>query len=53
MFLTQKEPVHKSHLLMKPTTLGALHARATIVHTLVNDLVFFLAIIFRCFYMCS
>ncbi len=31
MFLTHKEPVHKSHLLMKPTTLGALRARATIV----------------------
>ncbi len=31
VFLTQKEPVHKSHLLMKPTTLGTLHARATIV----------------------
>ncbi len=34
VFLTQKEPVHKSHLLMKPTTLGALRARATIVRSL-------------------
>ncbi len=43
VFLTQKEPVHKSHLLMKPTptTLGALRARATIVHSLVKDLFFF------------
>ncbi len=31
VLLTQKEPVHKSHLLMKPNTLGALRARATIV----------------------
>ncbi len=31
---------------MKLTTLGALRARATIVHSLVKDL-FFLAIIFR------
>ncbi len=38
MFWTQKEPVHKSHLLMKPTTLGALHACATILQTLVKDL---------------
>ncbi len=30
VFLTQKESVHKSRLLMKPTTLGALRARATI-----------------------
>ncbi len=30
---------------MKPTTLGALRARATIVHSLVKDL--FFAIIFR------
>ncbi len=41
VFLTQKEPVHKSNLLMKPTTLGALRARATIVHSLVKDLFFF------------
>ncbi len=38
--LTQKEPVHKSNLLMKPTTLGALRARATIVHSLVKDFFF-------------
>ncbi len=31
VFLTKKEPVHKSHLSMKPT-LGALRARAIIVH---------------------
>ncbi len=37
MFLTHKEPVHKSYLLMKPTTLGALRARATIVHSLLKD----------------
>ncbi len=37
MFLTHKEPVQKSHLLMKPTTLGALRARATIVHSLLKD----------------
>ncbi len=43
MFLTKKEPVHKSNLLMKPTTLGALGA--TIVHSLVKDA--FFAIIFR------
>ncbi len=43
VFLTKKEPVHKSNLLMKPTTLGAL--RATIVHSLVKDA--FFAIIFR------
>ncbi len=43
VFLTQKEPVHKSHLLMKSTTLGALHA--TIVHSLVKDA--FFAIIFH------
>ncbi len=43
VFLTQKEPVHKSHLLMKPTTLGAL--RATIVHSLGKY--FFWAINFR------
>ncbi len=42
VFMTQKEPVHKSHLLMKQTTLGAL--RATIVHSLVKD---FFAIIFH------
>ncbi len=42
VFLTQKEPVHKSNLLMKPTptTLGALRARATLVHSLVKDLFF-------------
>ncbi len=40
VFFTQKEPVHKSRLLMKPTTLGALRARATIVHSLVKDLFF-------------
>ncbi len=38
MFWTQKEPVHKSHLLMKPTTLGALRACATILQSLVKDL---------------
>ncbi len=32
--LTQKEPVHKSHLLMKLTTLGVLRALATIVRSL-------------------
>ncbi len=49
VFLTQKEPVHKSRLLMKLTTLGALRARETIVHSLVKDalLLFFFAIIFR------
>ncbi len=36
VFLTQTEPVHKSHLLMKPIT---------IVHSLVKDL--FFAVIFR------
>ncbi len=34
--LAHKEPVHKSHLLMKPTTLGALRAHATIVHSLLK-----------------
>ncbi len=38
MFWTQKEPVHKSHLLLKPTTLGALRACATILQSLVKDL---------------
>ncbi len=60
VFLTQKEPVHKSHLLMKPTTLGALRARATIVQfserlvflplfsvTLSSPLVLFLAACFN------
>ncbi len=40
VFSTQKEPVHKSHLLMKPTTLGALRVRATIVNSLVKDVFF-------------
>ncbi len=42
VFLTQKETVHKSNLLMKPTptTLGVLRAHATIVHSLVKDLFF-------------
>ncbi len=40
VFSTQKEPVHKSHLLMKPTTLGALHVCATIVNSLVKDVFF-------------
>ncbi len=48
VFLTQKEPVHKSHLLMKPTTLGALRARATIVHSLVKY--FFVDFYFLFFY---
>ncbi len=38
VFLTIKEPVHKSNLLMKPTTLGALGA--TILHSLVKDAFF-------------
>ncbi len=37
VILTQKELVQKSHLLMKPATLGALHPRATIVYSLVKD----------------
>jgi len=44
VFLTQKEPVYKSHLFMKPTALGALPARATIVRCLGKHLFSFFAI---------
>ncbi len=44
-----KKTVHKSHLLMKPTTLGALRARATIVHSLVKDVFFCHYFPLRCY----
>ncbi len=45
-FRQKKKTVQKSHLLMKPTTLGTLRVRATIVHSLVKDSVIF-AIVFH------